>query len=206
MKAIQLTERDISILKFINEFGFCEIAQLSQRFAWKKPRNYQIMQRLVQAGLVKHERIFYGKHGIYRLSQKGAEYTDLPPLARVPLHQYRHELLLIRLHFKLMHLYPEAQFISERRLKRDKFFDGVGKQGHVSDGILILPDHKKVAIELELSLKGMRRIEHIIKEYGTQFDIQEVWYYCAEKVMTPLRKVAANQPFIKVHSLKEFLT
>ncbi len=65
-----LTERDIRILHFINDFGFCEMPQLEKMFSLTKPRNYQIIQRLLAAGLVKHERVFHGRHGIYRLSKK----------------------------------------------------------------------------------------------------------------------------------------
>ena len=79
----QLTERDLEILAFINTFGFCEMPQLEARFGLRKPRNYQVMNRLVGAGLVRHERVFYGRHGIYRLSPKGARFTGLPALARV---------------------------------------------------------------------------------------------------------------------------
>jgi DNA-binding MarR family transcriptional regulator len=82
---MRVTERDIEILRFINDFGFCEMPHLNKRFGWRKPRNYQVVNRLLRMGFLKHERVFYGRHGIYRLSQKGARHTDLPALQRVPL-------------------------------------------------------------------------------------------------------------------------
>ncbi|MFU8797325.1 MAG: hypothetical protein ACNA7Y_01315, partial [Gammaproteobacteria bacterium] len=193
------------VLKFINDFGFCEMPHLDARFGFKKPRNYQVMQRLIDAKLVKHERVFYGRHGIYRLSRAGSRYTDLPPLARVPLGSYQHEVTLINVYLKLATLYPDATWLSERRLKRDKYFDGVGKRGHLSDGMLILPDGKSIAVEVELSLKGKNRLESILKGYGSEFSIKEVWYYCSDGVAASMASMVTSMPFVKVHRLREFL-
>ena len=63
MPKIHLTERYREILKFINDFGFCEMPHLDARFAWKQARNYQIMRRLIGAGLVKHERVLFWQAG-----------------------------------------------------------------------------------------------------------------------------------------------
>ncbi|MEO8402925.1 MAG: hypothetical protein ABI597_14225, partial [Gammaproteobacteria bacterium] len=87
----------------------------------------------------------------------------------------------------------------------EKFYDGVGKLGHVSDGILILPDEKQIAIEVELSLKGKTRIERIFKQYSTQFSIKEVWYYCPENMVKSLSLLAQRMPFIKIHNIADFL-
>lgn len=55
---MKMTKRDIAIMEFIHEFWFCEITQIEQKFRLKKPRSYQIMQRLVREKLVIHERVF----------------------------------------------------------------------------------------------------------------------------------------------------
>jgi len=67
---VRLTERDLEILRFINLFGFCEMPHLNHRFSLKRPRNYQVLNRLLTAKLIKHERVFYGRHGIYRLTKR----------------------------------------------------------------------------------------------------------------------------------------
>jgi hypothetical protein len=203
---LQVTERDIEILRFINDFGFCEMPHLDKRFEWSKPRNYQVIERLLKMGLLKHERVFYGRPGIYRLTLKGACYTDLPAMQRVPLGNYAHEVVLIDVYLRLRSLYPEARFVSERALKRDKFFDGVGKSGHLSDGFLIFPDGKQIAVEVELSLKGRNRTESILKSYGGDFSIKEVWYYCSDGIVSSLRSMAVKMPFVKVYNLREFLS
>jgi DNA-binding PadR family transcriptional regulator len=202
---MKLTERDIGILKFINEFGFSEMPQIERRFGLKKPRSYQLLTRLVEEGYVKHERVFHGRHGIYRLSRKGAKLTHLPPLARVPLANYKHDITLMEVYLRLREDYPEASWISERELKRDKYFDGVGKFGHLSDGLLVFKDGKRIAVEVELSLKSRNRVEQILRWYGGVFEIEEVWYYCPKGIMASMSSMAVEMPHIKFNDLDEFL-
>lgn len=200
---IRITERDLEILNFINDFGFCEMPQLEQRFKLRKPKNYMLINRLIKVGLVKHERLFYGRHGVYRLTRKGARHTELPPLTKIVLGNYKHDLKLIEVYLKLRVLYPEAQWISERKLKREKYCDGVGKRGHLPDGVLIFPDGKEVAVEVELTAKDKYRVERILKWYSSKLDIKEVWYYCLPSIVSYMQNKAARMTFVKVRSLEE---
>ncbi len=202
---MKITERDIEILKFINEFGFCEMPQIEKNFGIKKPRSYKVMQRLVKAGLVIHKRLFHNRHGIFSLSHRGARYTELPPMMNIPLSTYFHQLTIIEVYFKLMQKYPDANWISERNMKRNKFIDGIGKKGHIADGMLILPDQKKIPIEVELTQKGELRLNKILKGYATNFSIKEVWYYCSLQAINRVKALAVKLPFIKVYSLQDLL-
>jgi len=203
---VQLTTRDIAILEFINMFGFCETAQLNRRFELRCPRNYQVMNRLIKAGLVTHQRVFHDRPGIYRLTKRGAGFTDLPPLSRLRLGNYRHDVMVIDLYLALRQRYPEAQWVSERALMRDKHTPGVGQRGHLPDGVLLLPEQKSIAVEIELSMKGKHRLERILKGYSAAFDYGAVWYYCSDAVAAYIASMAARMPFIKIHRLQEWLT
>jgi predicted transcriptional regulator len=201
---MQLTARDLEILRFINDFGFCEMPHINQRFGLKHPRNYQIMGRLIDSELVKCDAIFYRRHRIFSLTAKGAKYTDLPALQRVALGNFKHNLALIEVYLKLRALYSEATWISERTLKHDKYFKGVGQYGHLSDGILRLAD-QQVAIEVELTIKGKNRWEKILNAYSAELSINAVWYYGTKAVIQPPRALASKMPFIKVFDLDAFL-
>jgi len=210
LAGMQLTERDSQILHFINDFGFCEMPQIENRFGLTKRRSYQIIERLIGAALIKHERVFHGRHGIYRLSKKGAAYTDLPVLARMSLANYNHSLAVLDVYLHVRKKYPSAEWLSERHLIHAKYSGGVGKRGHLPDGILLLPDtdnkEQKIAIEVELRSKARARIEAILKWYTTQFDFAEVWYYCPQGVADALRLVVGEKmPFVKIHALREIL-
>lgn len=198
---MQLTVRDVEILRFINEFGFCEIKQIEKRFGVRKTRGYQIMKRLVDAKFVIHEIVFHGAHGIYYLTKKGADCTDLPPIKNIPKDNYEHQLAVIDIYFKLKEQHPTAEWIGERRIKRDKYIKGLGKRGHIPDGMLLFPDDKEVAIEVELTMKSKRRLFEILGGYSGRFHINEVWYYCAPNIITRISKLAEKMPYIKFHNL-----
>lgn len=202
---MQLTDRDKSILSFINESGFCVMPQIQREFDLRFPRSYQVMKRLVDGGYLVHDQIFKHKHGIYYLTKKGAAHTSLPPLSQISLGGYKHQLIITNLRQQLCTQYPHSKWISERYLKQQKFYYGIGKTGHIADGILIFPDGSKIAIEVELSMKGKRRIEKILSAYGGQLEIAEAWYFCADPVIRPLSSLATNKSYIKIHSLKEFI-
>lgn len=202
---MKLTARDIDILQFINEFGFCEMPQINQRFGLRKPRNYQVINKLVRNKLLQHERIFFKRHGLFRLTTIGARFSSLPPLHRIPLANYHHDLCVLNLFLKLKKCYPDATWISERKLKHDKYKLGVGQQGHLPDGLLVFPEGKQIAIEVELSCKSKQRLEGILKAYAKQFSIQEVWYFCKESMHARLEEVSKEMAFVKIYSLKTFL-
>jgi len=204
-KGIQITARDVEILKFINDFGFCELPQLLQRFGLSQARGYQLCNRLIQAGLLEHERVFYGRGGVYRLTKKGAGYTELPPLKKIPLSTYRHDLTLIKVYLKFRETYPEAVWISERTLKKDQGSQVIGKRGHVPDGILVFPDGKQIAIEIELAAKSKYRLGTILKGYNKEFSFKEVWYCCLNKIEAYVRSQAARMNFVKIYTLRDIL-
>jgi hypothetical protein len=98
-------------------------------------------------------------------------------------------------------LAPEAQWVSERRLKRDRFAKGIGRTGHIADGLLVFPDDRHIAIEVELTMKGKLRLEKIFRAYGGQFEIKEVWYFCSPDILPKIRKAAEKRSYIKIHGL-----
>ncbi|HSW69997.1 MAG TPA: MarR family winged helix-turn-helix transcriptional regulator [Gammaproteobacteria bacterium] len=200
-----LTERDEEILRFINEFGYCDIAQLMVRFELKKTWMYRLIERLINENLVRYCSVLNSRHRIYSLTNKGATFTDLPPIDGITVGQYRHHAALIYVYLKLRKKYPDAEWISERRLLQEKFSNGLGKKGHVADGILHFPDGKKVAIEVEISVKARHKVEKILRDYCTQLTVKEVWYYCARSVMPSLAALSAKMPFIKIFRLDDFL-
>lgn len=199
-----ITKRDIQLLKFINEVGFCNILHIEQFLNLTRRRSYQLIERLQKAALVRRVGPYFGRYHIYLLTIPGAAYTDLPALIHVPISKFAHDLKLIQLYFELRTTYPEAALLTERQLAQQKYGNGVGQKGHLADGLLLFSD-KRVAIELELSVKSRRRLEKIFAEYGTQFDIDEVWYFCASNLKHLLLPYTVQWPFLKLISIEEFL-
>lgn len=202
---MQLTERDKQILQFINSVGWCIAPQIGKRFGMKWWIVYRVMKRLTDEGLVIHQRFRLDKHGVFYLSQKGAEYTDLPAIDRVIFGVFDHQRFLVDVVIRLLELYPIANWISERHLKAEKFNDGIGKRGHVSDGILVFSPSNKVAIEVELSVKGRERLKGILRSYTTNLEINEVWYFCSRAAINQVTEFTLNKSRYKIHLLEEFL-
>lgn len=202
---MRITKRDLEILKFINKSGFCNRVQLEKKFDLKWWRVYQVMERLVKAQLVKHKRVLFYEPGVFYLTREGASLTDLPALDKISLGSYHHQITLTALMLRLCELYPEAEWISERQLKHQKFSKGIGQSGHVADGLLVFPEQKKVAIELELTIKGNERLKQIIKAYSKQLEIKDIWYFCSKSVFNKISTAVEKKDFIKAYPLEEFL-
>ncbi|OGT57570.1 MAG: hypothetical protein A3F14_05570 [Gammaproteobacteria bacterium RIFCSPHIGHO2_12_FULL_43_28] len=195
--------RDTKIIKFINEFGFCEIPQIEKQFGLNKARAYKIMQRLVKRGYVIHERIFYHRHGIYRVTRQGAQISGLPRLDKVPVGIYEHQIAVIEIYIKLMREYPDAHWMSERAMRKTGSMPRVGRNRdrHYADALFFLPDGKQIAIEVELTMKSKNRLDDILSDYVCQFEINEVWYFCAPDVFEKVKKLAAKFRMIKVFKI-----
>lgn len=202
---MQITKRDVEILKFINECGYCITPHLERKFGIKNWRVYQLMKRLVKAGFVRQVRIFHGKPNIYYLTREGAKFTDLPAMERVNTSVYEHHIKLIDVALRLRELYPLAGWRSERHLIHDKFFAGLGVKGHIADGLLVRGEDNQIAIEVELTVKNKQRLERIFRSYLKQWLITEVWYFCSPEVISVLKGMTEKNPIIKVHSLEELL-
>ena len=202
-----MMERDLEILKFINKFGFCEMQHLDKYFQLKKPNNYQIMRRLKKAGWIQQQQVF-SKKSAYWLNKSTTKKigSSIPAINKPPVAIYTHEVLLIDLYLKLKEQFDNANFISEREIIRDKYFEGFGKKGHVADGLLIFQDKKVVAIELELTLKSAKRIEHIFRAYKKNLEIDEIWYFCDDKIFNVISRRSEDQSHIKVHHFQEYLS
>lgn len=203
---MRITERDVEILRFINECGFCITPHLERRFGIKNWRVYQLMKRLVEAGFVYQIRPFNGQPNLYYLTKAGAEFTDLPALDKINVAIYEHQTTLTNVILTLRERYPHSTWISERRLKHDNFFAGIGVRGHVADGLLQLDEKNQIALEVELTLKSKHRLERILKSYAIQMALKEVWYFCAPSVITTLTNLIVKKPYIKIYPLKEFLS
>jgi len=199
---MKITARDIEILKFINEFGFCEIIHIERKFNLKKPRCYQILQRLTEANLIKHERVFHAKHGAFYLTRQGATYSNLPAIKNIPKDNYQHQLTVLDIYFQLTKQFANSSWLSERYIKREKSTYCVGKKiRHLCDGVLILPDDKQIAIEVELTMKTKERLEDIIFSYVLHKRIKEVWYYCSPEIIERVRRAADDWKHVKVYGL-----
>lgn len=203
---VMLSENMIEILRLLNEFGFCDIRHIVKRFDISKTVAYESIQILIKYGLVMNARVIQNNPRAYYLTSKGIDLLklDLPLVRRIPLNVFQHQLTVIDVYIKLRAIHPEAIWISERRLIRDKHISEFKNNDHLPDGALIFPQGYKCAIEVEKSLKARNRLEEILIGYGLQKTYREVWYFCSSGIITTVHEIANNMPYIKIYNLSEF--
>ena len=98
---------------------------------------------------------------------------ELPPLSRITLGGYVHDLQLVDLTLQLVAEIRGA-LVPERRIRHEWGLIGFGVSGHVADGLLELCIGRPIAIELELSTKAKRRLAKIFRGYLSDLPIDEV--------------------------------
>jgi hypothetical protein len=102
-----------------------------------------------------------------------------------------------------MQTYPSAEWLSERFVRRQKSIYAVGRKiKHLCDGILVLPDDKQIAIEVELTMKTKERLNEIIRSYALHDRLKEVWYYCSPETIDRVRRAADKWDHVKVYGLE----
>jgi hypothetical protein len=76
---------------------------------------------------------------------------------------------------------------------------GPGPQAHLPDAVLET-EHGRIAIEVELTLKGTARLEPIFEALALRYP--RTWYFAAARVAPPLRRLAHHTPWrgVEVYS------
>jgi hypothetical protein len=148
-----------------------------------------------------YEKIFHKKSGIYRAGTKGIAITnDELPAVKIRLGSYEHDMQLVDLAIALEQK-TGAHWQTDRQIRHEKGLKGVGSKGHSPDGILIYPTNEKIAVELELSEKGTKRLEKILKEYANS-QYKAVWYYISSQSIAA-KILSAGFPKIKAYTWPE---
>ena len=197
--------RDIEILRWVNGFGFASADQICKWMGVGATAGYVRVKKLVDGGYLARERILHGQARIHKVTKKGiiASGDAVLPVGQIHLGTYRHDYALVDLGL-MLEKETGGAFVPERRIRHDEGLSGVGKLGHIPDGYLQLEGQKPIAIELELSVKSRARINSIIKDYGGDLSVSEVWYYTDRTdVMRAIESAAKGCSFIKVKKFIE---
>lgn len=203
---IQLTERDQQLMAWINQVGVVRIDHIAAWMQVGKTTAYKRIKKLMHHGYVIHQRVFHGLPGVYRVGANGIAVSGspLPLVKQIHLANYAHDQMATSVCLQLAKQY-QCTYTPERALRHELGLLGVGKMGHTPDGVLHLPG-KNIAIEVELSKKGTRRLEKILSHYLKNFDYGEVWYFCANaEVERHLRAVISDVSFIHIRALSDVI-
>ncbi|MBT3981043.1 MAG: hypothetical protein HOE90_06795 [Bacteriovoracaceae bacterium] len=178
-----ITDRDIKVLRFLNEFGFARTSVINDLFF--KDRCPSVCSRrlkiLFNQKLLMTSKDIRSTENIYRISIDGINILknfqiDLFPFKKgFPLGTFIHDDYVQRVLLKFCFA-GFKQFISEKRMKRKKIFDE-----HVPDLLILLSSDRHVFIEVELSYKSKKRLKEKLEEIQ-RYPLNELTiYFCIDE-------------------------
>jgi len=167
-----LRRRDLDVLCWLGEQYGARVDQLEILLECGPRTVQRVTGRLRAAGLVTTRRLLVGDPAwviptAAGLRASGQHYCAWQP--RIGLLAHVAAVNDVRLHVQARS--PESEWIPERLLARQR---RAGE--HLPDGVVIT-EGRRVAIEVELTVKSQRRVTAILDELTRRFDA--VLYFCA---------------------------
>lgn len=178
---VQIVNRDVHLIFFVGIHGRVTAKHICE--VWFKNENatYRRLKKLVDAGYLRHDRVFYDREGVYRATRKGVRLVglELPP-AGLDVADLEHDLAVVELAVAVVRATlastGTAIWVTEReirhadmRRRREKDTGRMlpGRQmGKIPDGLLVGPGGERVAIELELAPKRQKTYRQILLAYA----------------------------------------
>lgn len=201
-----MTDRDLELLAFVAAHRFVLASHVQTWLAADRAVAYRRLSGLVDVGLLSYRRIFHAQPGCYQVTNGGLAVIDSElPRPTIDLRTYRHDTDVVWLWLVAADrpAAAEGRVLAEREMRshdqrrasddRDGSFGipvgGYNRAGrprvHFPDVLLVGADGSRVAFELELSVKGRRRLEDILLGYAGEPRLERVMY------VTDSRQVAA---------------
>src|SRR4051794_5424505 len=150
------------------------------RFRLGRTAGYRRLAALVEHGLLARSRLVYGQPTLYTATREGLAWAEMPQLepARVGVATTRHWATCARLAVQLQCI-ERVEVWGEPRLRAAELEAGravaSAQLGQLRDGrprlrrpdVVLFPDTVlPVAVEVELSVKGSRRLEAICRAWA----------------------------------------
>lgn len=204
-RPFRLTDRDLELLEFVAAQRFVLAAHTRRWLGASDVVAYRRLSGLVDVGLLSYRRIFHAQPGCYLVTNGGLAVIDSElPRPTIDLRTYRHDLGVVWLWLAAHdgQFGSVEQLLTERQMRSHDQgagvtaiervgvpVEGYDRSGrpriHYPDVLVVAPDGGRVALELELSVKGRRRLERILVGYSCERRVRSAVY------LTDSRAVAA---------------
>jgi hypothetical protein len=188
---MNLTPRDVEIIAWIGRAGGVLSMQLQVRPPGRTQKAVsQKLQRLRENGLLTHARPFGGNKHMYLATRKGLGVAglDLLPTATVSLETAAHQVAATWLSLELEAEHGADAVVYERELRASHdHWAVVGRAAraragtprrHYPDFAVETADGRRLAVEVELSIKAPARLDEIMRAYGAS-SLDLVHYYAS---------------------------
>jgi len=174
--------RDVEVLAWTARHGMVTSEQVCSRFFSSLRATWRRLGRLESARLIRRDRALISWRHIVRTSRAGISLADVD-LGLAPLDYVRmaHNLAVVDLSEELLAAHPGSRWLTERELRRDRMRaarrDPSVLRGRIPDGLLVLGEGIRVAVELDRTAKRTRRLEKLVASYAWQGEVDRVWWY-----------------------------
>jgi len=185
------TERDAEIVDWVGRLGAAGAEHVMARFGMGRSWAYARLSRLVEDGLLEQTQLLHRQPGLYVATAEGLRWRGLQRLGvhRLSVGGFEHARQVataaVALHEGLVHW----TLLSERELRvvesecgelvassRLGELPGGRPALHRPDLALISPEHRVLAVEVELSIKAPRRLQAICRGYARARHIRHAYY------------------------------
>jgi protein involved in plasmid replication-relaxation len=164
-----LTVRDVEVVRWVGRHGVAATEQIAERF-WPAECAQRTVRRrlsiLREAGLLRASRPGWRRQSkLWLVTAKGLRSAEvaLRP-ARLVAWRVSHDLALVDLSEQLLSEIAGSTWLTERELMMGGWRTSL-KLRRLPDGLLIRPDGRRYAVELEASRKDAERLRRIVNEY-----------------------------------------
>ena len=220
-----ITDRDTQIVRWVGVLGAAGAEDIMGRFGMGRTVAYRRLRTLVHAGLVERVRLLHAQPALYVATREGLAFAGLPHVqpAAVGPASVRHWTLCARLAVVLEADERGYRVWGEPQLRAAEHAAGhpiaSATLGTLPDGrprlrrpdLVLIPrsgDGLPVAIEVELTVKGARRLQAICTAWARCRHIAGVRYYASDHaapaVTRAVRAAYAND-VITILSLEQTL-
>jgi DNA-binding Lrp family transcriptional regulator len=196
---MQMTVRDIALLRWINGWGAVKTEHLANKMKVGASTCRRRLRKLIKTGTLQRLSVEFLTSLPIAVTEAGCQIAgdSLPPLKGIRIGTWRHDSLIVSIeraletHFKGW-LEPERRIRERRRLNETA-------AEHTPDAIIHKPDGQQIAVELELSAKAPDRLRKIIDGYASAMEFERVVYITDDpKLATYLKKFTTPFDFISV--------
>lgn len=202
--AMRITDRDQTLIRWVNGFGYVSVSQVADFMAVDFSTAARRIRLLCDGGVIERKAFPLSTMSVLIPTRDGSAVTgdDLAPIAGVRVATSRHDLMLVDCARALEQRF-KMRFEPERRLRQR----GFGNADHLPDGLLHRQDAPPIAVELELSQKPPRRLEAILDTYAAHPEVAEAWYVVVDEgVEKFVRRFAEGRPYVTVRRWRNTLT
>jgi hypothetical protein len=192
-----VSRRDLDALCWIGEQYAVRADQLQARLGCNPRTVQRLLARLREQRFAEVRRLLVGEPAWVIPTVKGLRAAGLSfGMWRPRLGSLAHVSAVTEVRLHVQSRSPDGEWVCERALVREK----LTPQEHLADGVVVL-NGRRLAIEVELTVKSKRRTRLIVEELAGRYDA--VLYYCAPGPHRLISELAAaeNWPSLGVRDL-----